>query len=61
MLLIGDVLRFTKSLFKICVNLGVIRSSYLAHSLQIVVDLASLANVFEKAFSFSFNFVYATL
>ena len=61
MLLIGDVLRFTKSLLKICVNLGVIRSSYLAHSLQIVVDLASLANVFEKAFSFSFNFVDAPL
>ena len=61
MLFIGDVLRFTKCMLKIRVNLGVIRCSHLAHSLQVVVDLASLADVFEKAFSFSFNFVDAPL
>ena len=61
MLLISDVLRFTKCLLEIGLDLGVIRCSHLAHSLQVVVDLASLANVFEKAFSFSFNFVDAPL
>ena len=59
MLLIGDVLRFAKRLLKVSMDLGIIRSGHLAHSLQIIVDLASLANVFEKAFSFSFNLVDA--